>query len=712
MFFFVLYLGDNKFPMIKKTIGIILIACCSVAGVSAQANIDTLRHRVEKGDTKALYELAPYLDNDSRITEYLGWHVLQTPLSSIAQRIISENSFFTNQELLLSSETTSKSFLNFIELNKDKLVFSRLAGAFMITPLEQRDAEYGLRALSPSKKKELESKKNELTGPDWVHANKIDSLLQKQDPRALVEIASVLLRSRLKFNGNPDNYEECVDLLWSLTGTEFAVKNEKNKLMFMSDAYDETVRLNLLVYFLQHYKEYVWDDSQQLFVRPGAKIDPAGIEQVLFESLSNENDSVARDAFIRLSQSDPTTVASLSMEHAQNFALNTNYSLPIFPFSFLRQMSLLTDYCRKNAIDYNGSEALRKSIDSLTYSLSFAQRYALENRLINTMTLEEITAFEYWSLVNESSYSYTNSAGRILDIFYSKNWNKLLADKKQLDCYLKKSLLFDGLGIIGICNAYLKKFIHASPAVLEELKRNQYADPYIKNQVDTILKLNTTPSPKKEKVIYTWVGNKDERVTGLERKIYALTKNVSDSAKTEEAIGDLVAKITYGQLGEALKAIENYNYRYKWSKYSFLGSDFGFIPDVYQSKAALDELMKNYSQMTEYELYAYYLAKAGVDFKKADGSLDYDKMYELLKYDVVYAFVGGGGGKEDNEVYHVVKLLELTFGTTLGFPHKLCNSSGTWGCDCTDRAAAWMKYMEDKKLLREPHAEPVSFNYK
>jgi len=62
-------------------------------------------------------------------------------------------------------------------------------------------------------------------------------------------------------------------------------------------------------------------------------------------------------------------------------------------------------------------------------------------------------------------------------------------------------------------------------------------------------------------------------------------------------------------------------------------------------------------------------------------------------------------------VYAVIKLLELTHKTTLGYPKKLCNSAGIYGCDVLDRANEWRQYLEDKGLLKEKHDEPVSFNY-
>jgi hypothetical protein len=93
------------------------------------------------------------------------------------------------------------------------------------------------------------------------------------------------------------------------------------------------------------------------------------------------------------------------------------------------------------------------------------------------------------------------------------------------------------------------------------------------------------------------------------------------------------------------------------------------------------------------------------------GNLNYTGVYDILKYNIIDAFVGGGGGKNDDGVYLTIKLLEIKFKTTLGFPKKRCNWQGMWGCDCTDRARAWRKFLTEKKLVL-PDTEPVSISAK
>ncbi|MCL2097330.1 MAG: hypothetical protein FWH23_01040 [Bacteroidales bacterium] len=191
-----------------------------------------------------------------------------------------------------------------------------------------------------------------------------------------------------------------------------------------------------------------------------------------------------------------------------------------------------------------------------------------------------------------------------------------------------------------------------------------------------------------------------------------MTKKSKKSEENDQEISKLLSQINYEQISTALNLIENYSFQANWlSKYSFMKRDFGFfmIVDFDKPKARKD-FLNLYSNFSEHELYAYYLDKAGIDYK-TNNKLDFDKIYELLKYNVVVAFVGGGGGKQDNEVYSLVKLLELTFNTTLGFPKKLCNSNNMYACYSDERAKAWRKYLTENNLLNKQHNEPMSFSY-
>ncbi len=671
-----------------------------------------LESRLMNGDKTALFKISGYFDSTNKVIEFLGYHAFETTESSIAKRIVSENCLFTNNEFRITDYTTTKQFDDFLNQNKDKIVFSKLAASFLITPLDKRTVNFEIRAVSETKKQELQDNAKALLNRHWAKENKIDSLVKKKNPISLLIIASDLFKIRDRFNRYYYNGEEFTNLLQYLTGTEIGVENEKKKISWHieKDYYPES-KLNLLIYFSKFYTHYTWDDKKAIFINPNQIIQPITKEELLFQLLNNENDSIAMDAFIKLTVCDRSRVTQMVDEY-QSAGIEMNGSIPIFPYAFLKQLALLTEYCKANNIDFVGTKELRSNISLLQTQLSFPERRKLEDRLINSLTINDITAFEYWAIIDEESWGLTYSAGRILDIFYSKHFNEVLNDEKQLLLYLKKSVLFDNLGIIGICNNYLTKFINLQEVGTERLSVLKISDNEINSQISKAKSICKTSLKGPKDTMKINDGNRDYTINNIKQKISAVSK-ISDAEKMEDSLTELLSQISYSQIGEAITGIENITFKEAaWKKYSFLDRDFGFITyDNFDAIATRQAFLKDYNSYNEYDFYKNMLVRAGLNYFNNDQTLDYDRIFDALKYNVVEAFVGGGGGKQDNEVYAIIKLLELTHKTTLGYPHKLCNSNGIYGCNSQDRANYWMKYLTDNKLLKQQHNEPASFHY-
>lgn len=688
---------------------ILTVLCLAMQPANAQIKhrIYKMEERIMKGDKEALFEIAPFFDNKEQIIEFLGHHVLEPTLSSIAKRIVEENCLFTNTEIVITDSTSWKTFSRFLEANKDKIVFSKLAAAFVITPPEKRTARFDIRKLTALRQEELATRSLELQSFHWIREQKIDSFLVRKDPYAMVLIASELFKGRHRYNRYQDNETDYLDLLSLITGNEVGVEDEKKAISWHIDKdYYPDSKLNLLIYFLNHYKEYSWNEDLGMFINPRQIAILPGKEAQLFELLNHKKDSVAMDAFVQLTTCNPDQVGLLAKEY-DNANVSHNYCLPGIGYRFLTQLSILTAWCKAQGIDFQGSPSLRNTIRLLQTDLPFAQKYQLENEVASSLTPDEITAFEYWALINENSWNLTFSAGRILDIFYSKNWHKIVADKKQLDLYLKKSMLFDRLGIVGACNNYLLKFTGSSTPLLNRLKNYQTKDGDIQQQIEMVIALNNA-KPLKDS-IFIGDSNRDYKVPNLQKELIRLTKE-KRTEDNERKIVQLLAKINYQQIPQALQGLEQHTFSKYRNIYSFM-EDFGFFePGNFDSPQVRKDFISRHASYSEYEVYAYYLDRAGFDYKKADRSLDYDKIYEMLKYDFVTPLAGGGNSRANNEVYSLVKLLELTFKTTLGFPHKHCNGEGMYSCTTVERARAWMKYLEAHKLLVSKHDEPGSFS--
>jgi hypothetical protein len=692
---------------IKLLILFLIISSCLFA---QKERLDILELQLRDGNLEALLEIGEYFDSKIALNEYLGHHIINSNESSVAKRLVLENTMFLKSEIDIDSTTTSADFKMFLKKNENSITFSKLASAFLIIPFDQRETNFEIIELTDYKWSHLKSTREELLSLDWVISNKVDSLLNAKNPLALLKTASVLLGNRYRLDEHHDN-EDLINLIQLMTNSQIAVPNESGALSYHleKDFYDQS-KINLLIFFANHYKDYQWDDSINSFSNNQLIPKPVAYEAELFEMLASNNDTLAQNAFIKLTKTDVKRVSDLSDQY-RKADISENYILPTFPFRFLKQLVQLTDYSTENDINFEGSNILKNQIELLKTDLTFKDRKILEDILVQYLTLEEITAFEYWSLIYEKSWSLTYSAGRILDKFYSKNWSKLTSNPKHLETYLLKAKLFQDLGIIGYCNNYLVKFQGSSQDIIASIQNINSTNLKVKDQIEKAITIAEKPIKFVTEEKKNWKGNTPIDIKNFKTEYTKIIGKKQDSTELEDDISFLLSQINYDQIGEALKAIENIPIR-PYQKYSFISRDFGFsYVGNFEKTEIRNEFLKNYQKLTESELHAHYLEKAGVDIMNPNNKIDFDKVYEVLKYDVKKALAGGGGSTEDNVVYSVIKILEKTFETTLGYANKLCCSDNMYACNSQGSAMEWMNYLKINNLLTTQHNEPVSFIY-
>jgi len=694
---------------LKRNLLIILIFFS--ANIFAQnERFDFLDYQLRKGDFKALIEVAEYFDSKTELNEYLGYHIIKSNESNLAKRLVRENSLFLDSEIVIDSTTTSSDFKKFLKDNKKNITFSNLANAFLITPFDKRKTDFEIIEITDFKWNSLNVKRTELLNLDWVRKNGIDSLVNSKNPLALLKTASVLLKNRYRFDEYYDN-EDAVNLIQLLTKSQIAVPNESGELSYHLDKdFYEQSKINLVTFFANNYKKYKWDESINAFSNDKLNVKEVDKEKALFEMLSSENDTIAQNAYISLTKLDPTRVSDLSDQY-RKADISENYILPQFSFRFLKQLVQLTNYSKENNIDFEGNNILKNQIELLKTNLTFSERRKLEDKLINTLTLDNITAFEYWSLIYQKSWSSSYSAGRILDKFYSKNWQELTNNPDLLETYLLKSKLFDDLGIIGFCNNYLVKFRGSSQKIIKSLEELSSKNTKIQGQITKAIEVGRKPITFEEEEKKTWYGNTSEDIKEFKKSFSRIIQKQIDSTEQKKEISQLLSQINYSQIGEALQQIENLPID-SYYKYSFMARDFGFsYIGKFEDSEIRETFLENYKKLSELELYKHYLKMAGIDLSNSNNQLDFDKIYDILKYDINNAFVGGGGSTKDNGVYSVIKILELTFKTTLGYPNKLCCSNNMYACNPRSRATEWMNYLKINNHLKMEHNEPVSFAF-
>jgi len=685
-----------SFPTIPLIMAYVFLG----TNLSAQpAFIHDLEARIKNGDKSALYEIARYLDSNRKYSCLVGCQMATIPIKGFAEAAIERTFLLTENEPDIN-DLTAQDFTEFLKFNKSDISYDTLAGAFLRTPLADRDVYFKATEISIVRKKYLEKKKAELLNLDWVAAYKIDSFYRIHSSAALLQMSSCFYKYNYDFELYIDD-EAFADLVTIFTGIDLATGIDPDNLFKTNPYYQSpSHELNFLIYFSKYYKNFKWDSAKGIFINPDLKISPIDPIRLKFEFMFCDVDSLSDKAYMELTETDPEKLKTYYSEYTLSY--NKDYK-------FLYPLSLFTQYCSANNFDYKGSPELQRTIKALDNKMPFAQRYKIENDLIKTFSYDKINALEYWTLLSGSNGYLPYSAARILDIYYSHNWNVIINDPERLKLFLKKAYIFDNLDIVGVCNNYLRKFSNTNLSELAKIQALTTTDIDIKEQIAGIGSMVTlkqpvvTPKHAENKEVYF--------VKDLEKKLHALLpyfdkkKSFSDCG----VIYQVVSKIGYDQIGVAIKKLEEFDKVRDSDKYKFIETDWGFIDLDLTDETNRREFLDQYSKLSQFGLYAFYLDKAGIDYKDSACNLDYDKIYEHLKYDRITPFIGGGITLQD-EVYSLIKLLEITFSRNLGFKTKLCDSGGFHYCELLDQSYAWLHFLEDNKLLKQKHDDPPSFS--
>lgn len=187
----------------------------------------------------------------------------------------------------------------------------------------------------------------------------------------------------------------------------------------------------------------------------------------------------------------------------------------------------------------------------------------------------------------------------------------------------------------------------------------------------------------------------------------SLVLDISDESKA--AIQEVILmRINYSEIGEVAPYFEKLSKKTSYNPTAFLYKDFG-IPIFNPDREAINELMEKHKSLKEFDFYVFYLKKFGVDFLMENGELDFNKIYNIMKFEIVTPFTGGGF-QRDYFTYGIIKLLELHFNTRFDFHEKLNENQNFYTYTATKRAVKWMQYLEANKFVKPDPSVPASFN--
>ena len=309
--------------------------------------------------------------------------------------------------------------------------------------------------------------------PHWIQGNALHDLLETHNPRLLFFLAAQV---RLK----PTEREKYIELLQKLT--HFTLDFQKPQNVAAHEDFEIEKWKNYVSWWAIHCEDFEWDNTSERFLSRTEMVARTEEIERLIRRLGSQNDSVAIASFKQLTENDPSVVTTM-IEKFRPLLRSYNTHLPDINNPYLENMTLLTSFCRAHRVSLD----LPRRIDSLCVLLSQTEnppnRYAIENQIIEALSLKDVSSIEYNGLLWSSNLEMSFSVSRILDIFYSKHWQDVLSDDLALRLYLKKSVLFERLGTAGTSNMYDRKLIRSDKILCERLEKivRSEADPDIRH---------------------------------------------------------------------------------------------------------------------------------------------------------------------------------------------------------------------------------------
>ncbi len=272
--------------------------------------------------------------------------------------------------------------------------------------------------------------------------NAFKDLIESKHPSVLFYLAAQIYGNRFDKKNTLFSPQECEAILRRLTKTKLAVKFSDGALYFDKSIEENTdATKNQLLFWANNYENFEWSESGNYFLNKDLKQEEQMDFEVAFQQLSSKDIKVAGGALEKLLEGDTETVLPLIRRY-ESFLSSVNPGLPNLQGGNLAVLVQLSGYCNLWGISTLLSENILKELAVLAKAESPKTRFALEQKIIDLLTLENITAFEMWALHQNKLVEQSLSAHRIINNFYTKNSCLMIQEEKALKLFLKKAALF------------------------------------------------------------------------------------------------------------------------------------------------------------------------------------------------------------------------------------------------------------------------------
>lgn len=325
-----------------------------------------------------------------------------------------------------------------------------------------------------------------------MRENAMREMMATGNSRALFYLAAILFAKRnegtLDRKILEDEFEEYLDIYIEVLdeGVFKTIKdNKKGKEFFLHHA----------VYWSVHYQDYEYDTDRRLFVNIKLEEENEASATRLFKKLTSDNKEEAFNAFRNLSHFTPSLLIELK-ERYRTVLRRANAELPDFRYGFLENIALLNEFCEVEDVPTEFSATILSDVELLKQKMPIQERYRIENKIIENLQVSDLTALEIEALVYSKNIDFSFSVSRILDIYYSRHFEKITGDYSQLRLFLKKSVLFSSIGVGGISNKYFSKVEAVKKKIeyrLVRLSRKEY-DEDIRDVISYMLPENEEES--------------------------------------------------------------------------------------------------------------------------------------------------------------------------------------------------------------------------
>ena len=318
----------------------------------------------------------------------------------------------------------------------------------------------------------------------------LKQLQRSQDPRSLFHLGTYVARLRwLNLTPNPIvkfYAKSVVEAIEQQTGTQIAVANSRGASLTFSD--DPVWLLHYGQYWDEHWNDYLWDARKGRFSHTSNAISLEEEVASLFQLLASSNDSIALGSYDRLAHLDPSAVLALLPEY-MDLIRSPNPVVPPLKKNFLYAAVALKDWGREYGLDQTISANLAQDIDALLSPLNIQERLRLENKIIATTSLKDLSILDIYLINRQLSTDASYSCSRILDQLYDRYWQQISSNLLLLRIYLKKATLFQRVQTTGSLHAYLKKIDPIDPSQNERLLklRSSETDKDIVESIDWVL---------------------------------------------------------------------------------------------------------------------------------------------------------------------------------------------------------------------------------